>query len=231
MLDALNQLTIECMEKVSNNEINQNIISSASVGNFDPAKQKIFGLTKMQEVINVNLFRIDVFWDLVIAHFLCIANSKSLNLRKMAVETLNNFITSSFSFFFAEMKKCNMPSSKKIDEETKEKDSMNKKEKKAKTYTLFKEKWSLEIWQKTLLQPWLDVIRCKFNETKENIVNCLLRILQDNGHEITNSGWSVILSILKEISEENNSGYTGTGIIFLFDIMNFAMINFFLIHY
>ena len=66
-------------------------------------------------------------------------------------------------------------------------------------------------WQKTLLQPWLDVMRCKFNELKESIVNSLLRLLQDNGHEITNSGWSIILSILKEVSEENNSNYTNTG--------------------
>lgn len=210
LLDALNQLTIECLEKVSNNEINQTIVSTASAGNFDPAKQKIFGLTKMQEVINVNLFRIDVFWDLVIAHFLCIAYSKNLNLRKMAVETLNNFITSSFAYFFSEMKKGNLTAKNEV-EEDKEKEEIKKEENTAKNPTLFKEKWSNEIWQKTLLQPWLEVIRCKFSEIKENIINCLLRLLQDNGHEINNHGWSVILSILKEVSEENNSNFTNTG--------------------
>ena len=104
MLDALNQLTIECMEKVATNE---NAQTSISINTFDLSKQKIFGLTKMQEVINANLFRIEVFWDLVIAHFLCIANSKNANLRKMAVETLNTFINSSFSYFFLEIKKGN----------------------------------------------------------------------------------------------------------------------------
>ena len=218
LLDALNQLTIECLEKVSNNEISQNILNSQMIsGSFDPSlKQKIFGLTKMQEVINVNLFRIDVFWELVIAHFLCIANSKNSNLRKMAVETLNNFISSGFVFFFAETKK-GSNTHHNIEEEQKDKENPKKKEIIQKNLLFSKEKWSFDNWQKTLLQPWLDVIRCKFNETKETIINSLLRLLQDNGHEITNSGWSVILNILKEVSEENNANYTNTGKILKFD--------------
>lgn len=203
-------MTIECLEKVSSNEASQNMINS-----FDPTKQKIFGLTKMQEAINANLFRIDVFWDLVIAHFLCIANSKNSNLRKMAVETLNNFIISSFAFFFAEIKKIgtNPTNPAPVEEEHKDsKDPIKKKDQQQTKSMIFSnEKWSLDTWQKTLLQPWLDVIRCKFNEIKENIINSLLRLLQDNGHEITNSGWSIVLSILKEVSEESNSNYTNTG--------------------
>lgn len=213
LLDALNQLTIECLEKVSSNEASQNMINS--IGSSDPNKQKIFGLTKMQEAINANLFRIDVFWDLVIAHFLCIANSKNSNLRKMAVETLNNFIISSFSFFFGESKKLTViANSSRAEEEQKDKDPkdlIKKKENLPKNQIFSKEKWSIDNWQRTLLQPWLDVIRCKFNEIKESIINSLLRLLQDNGHEITNSGWSIILSILKEVSEEANSNYTNTG--------------------
>lgn len=78
---------------------------------------------------------------------------------------------------------------------------------------LGEEKWSIANWQKTLLQPWLDVIKSKFNETKESVLNCLLRLLQDNGHEITNSGWSAILSILKEISDDASSNNTNTGFV------------------
>lgn len=212
MLDALNQLTIECLEKVSSNEPTQGVMSSIG-GSFDPSKQRIFGLMKMQEAINANLFRIDVFWDLVIAHFLCIANSKNSNLRKMAVDTLNNFISSAFSFFFGEIKKMNFASGQNEEEhkETKKKEGPILNQNKSANNIFLKEKWSMECWQKTLLQPWLDVIRCKFNEVKENIVNSLLRLLQDNGHEITNSGWSIILSILKEVSEESNSNYNNTG--------------------
>lgn len=214
----MNQLTIECLEKVSNNEATQNM-NTAITGTFELTKQKIFGLTKMQDVINANLFRIDVFWDLVIAHFLCIANSKNSNLRKMAVETLNIFITSAFTYFFAEMKKLNInPQNTEIttiEEENKEKDKeFSKKKDSNKILMLSQEKWFQNNWQKTLLQPWLDVIRCKFNEIKENIINSLLRLLQDNGHEIMNSGWSIILLILKEVSEEANSNYTNTGKIF-----------------
>ena len=224
------------------------------LNSLDPTKQRIFGLMKMQEIINVNLYRIDVFWDLVIAHFLCIANSKNGNLRKMAVETLIFFISSAFAFFFSEGKKnlMNEKSAENTKDNTKEscaknfakntseniaKSCENEKsaenlakiescgktceaqnfcetsspEENIKKKTILKEKWMQDNWQKTLLQPWLDVMRCKFNELKESIVNSLLRLLQDNGHEITNSGWSIILSILKEVSEENNSNYTNTG--------------------
>ena len=100
------------MEKVSTNEIAQ---TNVSINSFDISKQRIFGLTKMQDVISSNLFRIDVFWELVIAHFLCIANSKNTNLRKMAVETLNLFIAAAFGFFFTESKKGNLPEKKEIE--------------------------------------------------------------------------------------------------------------------
>jgi len=214
------------MEKVSNNELNQNLLASGMINSLDPTKQRIFGLMKMQEIITVNLYRIDVFWDLVIAHFLCIANSKNANLRKMAVETLIFFINSAFGFFFSETKKnANLMriSMENLEKKTKENieenlvknatENFNDIEEITKKKSIVKEKWMQNNWQKTLLQPWLDVIRCKFNELKESIINSLLRLLQDNGHEITNSGWSIILSILKEVSEENNSNYTNTGFI------------------
>ena len=134
----------------------------------------------------------------------------------MAVETLNNFISSGFVFFFAETQK-GSNTHHNIEEEQKDKENPKKKEIIQKNLIFSKEKWSFDNWQKTLLQPWLDVIRCKFNETKETIINSLLRLLQDNGHEITNSGWSVILNILKEVSEENNANYTNTGKILKFD--------------
>ena len=66
--------------------------------------KKIFGLSKMQQTFIVNLFRIDVFWDLSIAHFLVIANSKSISLRVLSVETLCNCIFSAFDFLLLNKK-------------------------------------------------------------------------------------------------------------------------------
>ena len=76
---------------------------------------------------------------------------------------------------------------------------------------LAKEKWLPQNWQKTLLQPWFEVIKSKFNETKESVLNYLLRLLQDNGHEINHLGWNAVLSILKEISEDGNANYSSIG--------------------
>ena len=53
----------------------------------------------MKETIFVNLFRIYLFWDLVIPHFLLFSNEKQGDLRIFSVDILNNIINSAFNYF------------------------------------------------------------------------------------------------------------------------------------
>ena len=63
-------------------------------------KAKIFGLSRMLETILVNLDRIDVLWDLILAHYVCIAsNAKNVILRNRGVENLNILTEKAFQYF------------------------------------------------------------------------------------------------------------------------------------
>lgn len=53
----------------------------------------------MLEVVSLNIDRIYLFWDLVAAHFLCIANSKHDSLRIFSIEILNNIVNNAFGQF------------------------------------------------------------------------------------------------------------------------------------
>ena len=212
LLDALNQITLDYLEKLSNTETN----TGSTL--LDP-KTRVFGLNKMLETINVNLHRIDIFWDLVMDHFLCIANSKNSVLRKIAVETLNSVINSAFTYFFTKdsssisslikSKSISLASSIQISNVDKEEKEASAK--KREFLPVMKEKWGEDNWQQVLLQPWLDIIKTSFVESNESIMNSLLRLLQNTGHELGNKGWTIILNMLDEVSMHPNQNYTGTG--------------------
>lgn len=53
----------------------------------------------MQETIIVNVFRIELFWDLVATHFLMLSNKKYNELRLFSIDILNSIINSAFHFF------------------------------------------------------------------------------------------------------------------------------------
>jgi hypothetical protein len=61
-------------------------------------EKNIFSLSKVHDTIKVNLFRIDIYWELCSASFLSIASSKNISFRVFAVETLGSFIIEAFNF-------------------------------------------------------------------------------------------------------------------------------------
>lgn len=58
-----------------------------------------FGLVKMKETILENYWRVDLFWELIATHFLCISNSKHNELRLFSIEVLSNIVEGAFDFF------------------------------------------------------------------------------------------------------------------------------------
>jgi len=74
-------------------------------------KAKIFGLSRMLETVLVNLDRIELFWDLILAHYVCIAtNAKNVILRNRGVENLNILTEKAFQYFVQKKAKGLLPS-------------------------------------------------------------------------------------------------------------------------
>jgi hypothetical protein len=61
-------------------------------------------------------------------------------------------------------------------------------------------KFTPDNYQKLIFEPWLNLVRCKFPELKEQIGLALNKIVIDYGHILT-QGWSCILDIIQEIGD------------------------------
>lgn len=84
-MDAINQLTIECLE------------SNHAPKKPDP-RNRLYSLSKLLALIKVNLFRLDLFWELVIAHFICIISNKNTSMIHNYTETLSTIIFMTFDY-------------------------------------------------------------------------------------------------------------------------------------
>lgn len=197
-LEALNQLSLDYMEKVMTSDT-----LTIEGMNID-GKNKLFGLTRMLDTIRVNLFRLNIFWDLAVAHFVCIAHSKNQVLRSHGVENLSQMIQNSFNFILKskEVASAGLPKEEnKSNEESTEHSTQLQIQK-----VLSTDKFNGDDWQQVLFQPWLDICDSKFPDTKETILSSILKMLQSSGHEVNKGGWQVLLKILHDISVENYSG-------------------------
>lgn len=220
-LEALNQLTLEYMEKITTTS------DSLTVDGMTPeGRSRLFGLSRMLDTIRVNLYRLDLFWDLAVAHFVCIANAKNPSLRVYGVENLSQMILNSFNYIIT-----HHDASLKGEEaeESKGNESPSKGNGSPKRVTYIRTgKFSEELWQQTLFQPWLDICNTKFAEMKEAILSAILKILQNSGHDINSGGWTAILTIMCEISEENlgTSSITGKSLVAVISDFILALIGF-----
>lgn len=59
-------------------------------------KTRIFGLARILEAFVANSHRIELFWDIVLAHYVCLANAKNNTLRQQGIENLNTLIEKCF---------------------------------------------------------------------------------------------------------------------------------------
>jgi len=44
---------------------------------FGDQKVKLFSLSKLIELVKANLYRLDLFWEVIMAHFISILSSKN----------------------------------------------------------------------------------------------------------------------------------------------------------
>ena len=53
-------------------------------------------INNLYTLISLNVFRVDVFWEITIYNFMCMCTCKHVHVRVLSVETLNRIITHSF---------------------------------------------------------------------------------------------------------------------------------------
>jgi hypothetical protein len=136
-------------------------------------------LGRLIELVKANLYRLDLFWEVVMAHFICVLSSKNNVVTANATESLSSIIFMAFEFLCAFYKK-----------------PLNHKA----ATSFIKEKWSLENYQHTIFQPWVDLCALKSSEVKEIILAGSTKLLQNNGHELSKRGWDQVLAVLHDIS-------------------------------
>ncbi|CAK87718.1 unnamed protein product (macronuclear) [Paramecium tetraurelia] len=184
VMDAINQITIECLEQQTTLELKR---SNSQFGD----QKKYFSLSKLVELIKFNVFRLDIFWELIIAHFISVISSRNTNLVLNAADTLSQIIFYGFEHWTQFYKKNQQHHSEFI-----------------------KEKWykTDSIYQQTLFQPWIDMCALNQNDLKEIILNNVLKMLQNNGHEIQQKGWDSVLVLLLEIGSEQTTIFVKQGL-------------------
>ncbi|KAL4490257.1 hypothetical protein ABPG72_004296 [Tetrahymena utriculariae] len=177
MIDALNQVNLSALEVAA--------IEQPNKKSPEYFNQK-FGLLKMQETILVNIFRIELFWDLVGTHFLMLANKRYNELRLFSLDILNNIINKAFNFFM----NVYPTDEQELSEE------LSYLQQKFSGILV----WNRENWQETLLNPYKEIIASQFPDTKQTLLDNCLRLLQNNGHQISQNGLKVILEVLSQVS-------------------------------
>ncbi|CAD8120795.1 unnamed protein product [Paramecium sonneborni] len=197
VMDSINQITIECLEQQQiNDQKKQNLFGE---------QKKYFSLSKLLELIKFNVFRLDVFWELIIAHFISVISSRNTNLVLNAADTLSQIIFQGFEHLT----------------------QFYKKNQQNQNNQFIKDKWSKKdsIYQQTLFQPWLDMCTLRQNEIKEIILSNILKMIQNNGHEISYKGWDSILTLLLNISSEQTSLFVKQGLGCIEQIINQFLSN------
>lgn len=78
IMDAINQITIEQLESVEP--------SYTQSRKYD--QRRVFSLTKLIELVRPNLHRMDLFWELIMAHFICVMSSRNVHIINNTADTL-----------------------------------------------------------------------------------------------------------------------------------------------
>ncbi|KAM3137683.1 hypothetical protein pb186bvf_010297 [Paramecium bursaria] len=73
------------------------------------------------------------------------------------------------------------------------------------------EKWGNQ-WQTNLLNPFQQMIKIKYADVKETLLNILFKSIQNNGHELQKDGFNSIIVILNTCCDETEpSNYVNVG--------------------
>jgi len=114
----------------------------------------MFGIIRMLETTIINIDRIHILWDSVMAHLDCFANCKYPSLRALAVDAISCIILNVFM------------SSGKVPEE-----SLENKD-------LYEKFWQKTMWQSKVLTPLLNCLKSSFPETVRNSVHNLPNLIE-----------------------------------------------------
>jgi len=86
LVNALGQLTLEHLESIA-------------IADKKSSRSSLFALNKMTTTALANINRVQMYWDMMLAHLYCISNSKNPELRVMGITNLSNFLIKVFKHF------------------------------------------------------------------------------------------------------------------------------------
>ena len=144
---ALGESTLSLLEDLSS-------LAPSDKNSFD--RLNMFGIIRMLETAIVNIDRVHLLWDSVIAHLDCLANCKYPHLRSLAVDCLTCFIINAF---FAHAK-CQ-----------EDKEAIESPE----SYQKF---WQKGTWQPRILSPLLNCLKSGYYETVKTTIQNLPNIIE-----------------------------------------------------
>lgn len=145
--------------------------------NFKP-----FALEKIEEIINLNLDRIELYWDIIFNHFKFILNNSDAQIRLKSIDILCKIIISAFSYYSNNIHQLNLQSPSE------------------ENHVVI----DTQIYiQNRLLEALEECSRSSFPDIRQKTLECLNQILQYSGQMISR-GWPLILSILMTIAVNND---------------------------
>ncbi len=149
---ALGEVTLSMLENLAGGAQAQRG-GNTEIQNFD--KLNMFGLIRMLETTIINVDRVHILWDAVSAHIDCLANSKFVQLRSLAIDAITCLIN---NIFLAH-----------------EKAEAGEMQSRSDSYRQF---WHKNAWQTRVLSPLLNALSSGHTECVRTVMHNLPNILE-----------------------------------------------------
>jgi len=177
-----------------------------------PPGLRLFALANLVAVLEHNLFRITSpkarLWEIGVGHLTCVVNHREANMRRYGVAALTKVTIlaltkpSTYQRPTDPSAHATSPSPDQGDEDGGSVLS-RKRHSRASLSSLSALPLSSHAFrsaiQSLLLEPWSDLCRSKYDETREQILQSVFTILQNAGQVLCRGGWKVVLGVLKTV--------------------------------
>jgi hypothetical protein len=171
-----------------------------------PAPQSIrmFALVNLISTLEHNLFRLTTahLWDIGVGHLTCVINHKDSFIRSYGVAALTKIAILALKKPSTYLQPTFQSNQTNIGSNTGSRKSSS-------LIGLDPSEYTSRI-QRSLLEPFSDLFRSKYEDTRENILISLFQILQAGGQALGKGGWGVVMNILQAVVQGQGGAVTST---------------------
>jgi hypothetical protein len=198
-------------------------VSSLPLNLAPPATIRMFALINLIATLEHNMFRITSarLWEIGIGHLTCVINHKDSQIRQYGVAALTKITILALSkpttYQQGAVANTNSPLISGLSGSSAGggSDVVPVKKLSSSTSKSLLHLSSLppsefpSYIQSSLLEPFSDLFRSKYEDTRENILMSVFQILQNSGQWLVKGGWKVVLAILQAVVSPNAGGASG----------------------